>query len=100
MIDVYRSVYRLRQLLLSLKEGLEMKASARMDANCEQSLADHSNFSDTEEEALQTKVSGISTPVQSKHSFLLIRDKSIPYAFACTYKLVECFLSTLPYCNS
>lgn len=66
MIEVYRSVYHLRQQLLSLKEGLEIKKSTGMD----HSIREQSDSSDAEEEStsLQTKASGIRNPVQCKIS--------------------------------
>ena len=66
IIEVYRSVYHLRQQLLSLKDGLEIKKSTGMD----HSLRERSDSSDAEEEStsLQTKASGIRNPVQCKIS--------------------------------
>ena len=66
MVEVYRSVYHLRQQLLSLKEGLEIKKSTGVD----QSVGEQSDSSDAEEEStsLQTKASGIRKPAKCKIS--------------------------------
>ena len=42
MIEVYKSVYCLRQQLLFLKEGPEIKKSSGMDINGEQPSSEHS----------------------------------------------------------
>lgn len=62
MTEAYRSVYCLRQQLLSLKEGLEIKKSTG-----HQSLAEQSDSSDAEEESgsLQTKASGTNASTQN-----------------------------------
>lgn len=58
MIEVYKNVYRLRQQLLSLKEGLEIKKSSSMDIHCERSSSEHSEEEETS--PLQQQVSGTS----------------------------------------
>ena len=42
MIEIYKSVYCLRQQLLSLKEGTKIKKSSGMDIYGEQSSSEHS----------------------------------------------------------
>ena len=69
MIEVYRSVYRVRQELLSLKEGLEVKKSSGVGADSHRSCGEQSDSSDAEEESasLQAKPSGILKQTQSKY---------------------------------
>ena len=50
MIEVYRSVYRVRQQLLSIKVGLEVKVSAGTDADHQQS-----DSSDGEEDSASSQ---------------------------------------------
>ena len=57
MIEVYRSVYHVRQQLVSLKEGLEIQSTTMDQSNNEQC-----DTSDTEEEStesLKTTTTGI-----------------------------------------
>lgn len=42
MIEIYKSVYCLRQRLLSLKDGTKIKKSSGMDISGEQSSSEHS----------------------------------------------------------
>lgn len=50
MFEVYKNVYRLRQQLLALKEGFEIKKSTSMDMHCEGSSTEHSDFPPPEED--------------------------------------------------
>lgn len=50
MIEVYRSVYRVRQQLLSIKVGLEVKVSTGTDADHQQS-----DSSDGEEDSASSQ---------------------------------------------
>lgn len=62
MFEVYKNVYRLRQQLLALKEGFEIKKSTSMDMHCEGSSTEHSDFPPPEEDKsahLQQQGSGI-----------------------------------------
>ena len=59
IIEIYRNVYRVRQQLLSLKEGLEIKKSSGMDIHCEQSSGEHSE--DEESAPFQQHVLGTNT---------------------------------------
>lgn len=56
MIEIYKSVYCLRQQLLSLKEGPKIKTSSGMDILGEQSSCEHSE--EEESSSLQQEASG------------------------------------------
>ena len=51
MVEVYRSVYHVRQRLLSLKEGLEIKNSAIAEPAC---TSEQDDSSDAEEQSTLT----------------------------------------------
>lgn len=58
VIEIYKSVYHLRQQLFSLKEELEIKKSSSMDIHYEHSSSEHSEEEDIS--PLQQQVSGTS----------------------------------------